>query len=154
MPTKGRAPVFRETITESELQESVVQLAQLDGWMLFFLPDWLHSLAQKARQFAAGRRWVPPGFPDLVLMQGLVDERVPARLIFMEFKTQKPGLRMDQLGWLKGLRRIPGVESYVVRPEDWTSGTVDKILRNGPMRDHPGTLKQLARPYVADAVKE
>lgn len=132
---------------ESDLQTAIVDAAEHRGWLVYWLPDWLYKLAiqSMARRRRGDREWSPPGFPDLVLCQGLMDSRTPVRLIFMELKSKKGTVRFPQQRWMKALRRIPGVEVYAVRPSDWLDGTVDRILDVGALPDHPGTLKELER---------
>lgn len=145
MPTRHRTRPVRQKVTEAELQDAVVEFAQRNGWMAFWIPDWMYRLAIQSmmRMHRHDRQWSPPGFPDLVLLQGLADRRRPVRLIFVELKSQKGTVREKQLEWLRGLRRIEAVEVYCLRPDDWLDGTVDKILLNGPMREHPGTIREL-----------
>ena len=134
-------------MSEAELQAAIVEYVQRNGWFCFFLPDWLYRLAIKSMQRArrSDRQWSPPGFPDLVMVQGLSDPRVPVRLVFMELKSQKGVVRHKQQQWLKALRRVSGIEVYVMRPSDWLDGTIDRIVEHGRMDDHSGTIKELER---------
>lgn len=153
-PKRASKKPYREKMSEAQLQAAIVECAETFGYFVAWIPDWLYALAIKA--MARGRRgdrqWSPPGFPDLVIMQGLNDPRRPARLIFAELKSDTGRLRVPQHDWLRGLQRIPGIEVYVWRPDDWLDGTVDKILRNGPMADHKGTEQMMLRKPEAPKV--
>lgn len=156
MATKARKAPTKRRISEAELQAAIVEYAQRSGWLVNWIPDWMFSLAVKsmARGRRGDRQWSPPGFPDLVLMQGLRDQREPVRLIFVELKSEKGVFREPQQDWLLALIRVPGIEVYAWRPEDWTSGTVERVLQNGPMPDHPGTQKEVDRAKRQRAKRE
>lgn len=62
-----------------------------------------------------------PGFPDLVLAGH-------GRLIHMELKSKAGALELGQRAWIDALLDA-GVEVYVLRPADWTSGLVERLLR-------------------------
>ena len=97
-------------MTERELQQCVIELAQLFGYTLIY-HTWnsIHS---------------PKGFPDLVLCK-LPD----SRCIFIELKSEKGKLTSAQTEWLEGLHAC-GQETHVFRPRDWHSGSIEKVLRN------------------------
>lgn len=126
----ARAALNR-AMTEEQLQNAVVDLAKLRGWMVMHTrPAWSNS------------RWVvpiqgAPGFPDLVLARD-------GRVLFFEVKTEKGRLMRDQVAWRVAL---DGCESEdddweflvdegpltpmgyaVVRPVRWSSGQVAQVL--------------------------
>ena len=94
-------------ISERDWQTRVVDCARLFGWR------YCHQRPARTK-----RGWVTPysgagGFPDLVLLRG-------GRLILAELKSDRGVATADQQEWLAGFGEVPGVESYVWRPEDWT----------------------------------
>lgn len=91
-------------IPEAAWQGTVVDYARLQGWLDYHTFD--------------SRRSVP-GFPDLVLV------RAP-RLIVAELKAEAGRVTDQQERWLEQFRLIPGVETYVWRPADWSE--VERIL--------------------------
>jgi len=161
MATRAKAAPIRVKMSEEQLKNAVVDYATSLGWKVFHIPDWMYRLALMSmkRTMRNDRKWSPPGFPDLVLMQGLHDTREPARLIFVELKVEKGVFSSpEQYDWVKGLRRIAGVETYVWTPSDWKPldggvSNVEKILNNGPMADHPHTEQLLARKRPAEKIR-
>lgn len=83
-------------ITEKQLEGQVRDLAHLFGWEYYH--PWLsiHS---------------PRGWPDVSLCR-------PPRLVFIELKAEKGKVSEYQQKWLDLLGKCPGIEAYVVRPED------------------------------------
>jgi VRR-NUC domain len=90
-------------MTEAELQDAVVDLAKLRGWLLYHTHD--------SRRSAGG-------FPDLVLVRG--------RVIFAELKSERGRVEALQRLWLHRLEAA-GAECYLWRPSDWP--TIDALLR-------------------------
>lgn len=98
-------------ISEKELQASVVELAEMTGWMYYHTYDSRRS---------------PAGFPDLVLVRR-------GRLIFAELKSGNGRLTVNQKLWLDELRGVEkrscgNVRVFLWRPEDWASGAVEEVL--------------------------
>lgn len=93
-------------MTEKELQKAVVECAAMLGWRLY------HTFDSRKSSY---------GFPDLCMIR-------PPRLLFAELKSQSGHLSHYQQDWLEELKRT-GVEVFVWRPEDWTSGAVELVLR-------------------------
>lgn len=114
--------ILDETVTEAGLLRAIVRFAGLHGWRWFHCPD--AALAELAKS----ERWdaMPaPGYPDLTLARG-------GRLIFAELKSAKGKIRDDQAGWLAELEEVRherGIEVYVWRPRDWSSGKIEEVLR-------------------------
>jgi hypothetical protein len=107
-------------VTESALQDAVIELANYLGFMV-------HHCRPGRR---ADGSWVTaitgdPGYPDLCLVK-------PPRVLFVELKSAKGGTSMEQDEWLDALRNCPGVETYVFRPADWSSGRIERVLRDRP----------------------
>ena len=94
-------------MTEKQLQAAIVQMARLLGFSCW-------------HQFDSRRS--DPGWPDLTCARG-------RRLIFAELKTERGRVRPDQIACLEALERT-GAEVYVWRPADWTSGWVERLLRD------------------------
>lgn len=92
---------------EKDLQQLVVDLARLNGWLAFHAYDSRRS---------------EPGFPDLTMARG-------DRLLFVELKGAKGRLSAPQRLWLERLRAT-GCEVYVVRPADWEA--VEAVLARRP----------------------
>ncbi len=82
-------------MTERELQDAIIEVAKLTGWMVYHTWRSDHS---------------PAGFPDLVLVRD-------GRLIFAELKSAKGKLTVNQRQWLRALERA-GQEVYVWYPAD------------------------------------
>jgi hypothetical protein len=89
-------------MTEAELQQIIIDQAELVGWRVFHDND--------------SRRNVP-GFPDLVLVR-------PPRVVFMELKSATGRLRPEQHEWMDALMRCDTIASAIVRPDH-----LDRILQ-------------------------
>lgn len=93
--------------TEAEFQASVVDLAQVYGFLV------VHFRAARTK-----KGWRTPllgdgaGFPDLILVR-------PPDLIFAELKAERGRPSPAQRAWLEVLARVPGVDAYLWRPSDW-----------------------------------
>jgi hypothetical protein len=103
-------------VTEAELQQAVIELARLLGYRVAHF---------RAAQTVKG--WRTPveadgkGFPDLVCVK-------PGRLLFIELKSERGRLSVDQQAWLGALI---GARAHVVvlTPHDWLSGAIEAVLR-------------------------
>lgn len=84
------------TVPERRLQSMLLDAASALRWKAYHTFD--------SRRSA-------PGFPDLVLVR-------PPRLLFVELKSEKGKLTVEQQRWLDVLSEVPGVECYVWRPDD------------------------------------
>lgn len=83
--------------SEAEFQAEVVELAEAQGWRCYHTFDSRRS---------------DPGFPDLVLVRGVV-------LVFLEIKSAKGRVEPEQKGWIGDLKRVKIVDADIVRPSDW-----------------------------------
>lgn len=110
-------------MTEEQLSEAVVEYAEREGWLVFFIPDWIWRLvfASMKRRRRGDRRWAKPGYPDLTMVKD-------GRLVIVELKSEKGEAREVQQRWLDELARVPGIEVYLWKPSHWLSGVVDRIL--------------------------
>lgn len=93
-------------MSETELQNAILQLATLCGFLAFHDND---------------SRRNTRGFPDLVLVH-----QETGRTIFAELKSDKGKARPEQRVWMGALARRN--EAYVWRPADWKQGLVQQIL--------------------------
>lgn len=103
-------------MSERHLQEAVVEMARLLGWMDY------HTFDSRRSQ---------PGFPDLTLIhEG--GPGVPHRIIVAELKSHVGRLTGDQIRWLRAFRNIIGPDQVLVyRPGDWLAGIIETDLRTG-----------------------
>lgn len=105
-------------MSEAELQAAAIDLARL---LRYRVAHFRPALSRDGR-------WRTPvaadgaGFPDLVLARR-------GRLIFAELKSTKGRVSTAQCEWLRVLRTVPCVGVHVWRPEDWTSGAIEAVLR-------------------------
>jgi hypothetical protein len=93
-------------MTEAQLKNWVIELAQRFGWLVH------HDLPA---QYGNGR-WATPvqgfaGFPDLVLAHP------SGQLLFAELKSDKGKTSTRQDTWL-GILSLAGIENYIWRPKD------------------------------------
>jgi len=111
-------------ISEAQLQDAIIELAQRLGW---------RAHAERPAWSAKGYRTPiqgDAGFPDLVLA------RLP-RLVLIECKSETGRLSPEQQAWKAEFGDenvgIPArafmFEYYVARPRDWTSGRIEELLR-------------------------
>lgn len=97
------------TMSESALQQAVIDLARWAGFMYFHDND---------------PRRNRPGWPDLVLLHART-----GRLIFIELKSDKGKVSPEQHVWLRTLDMHH--ETYTWRPIHWTDGTIRRVLTEG-----------------------
>lgn len=92
-------------VNETALQNVIIEMARLFRWRHYHSWTSIHS---------------PAGFPDLVLVR-------PPRLIFAELKARNRHPTRRQEEWLADLRSVPGIETYLWRPDDL--GEIERLLR-------------------------
>jgi VRR-NUC domain len=103
-------------VTEAELQAAVIELARVLRWRVaHFRP------AKTERGWRTAVQGDGVGFPDLVLVRD-------GRLVFGELKSASGRVGPEQSVWL-GELGVAGVEVYVWRPADWSSGAIEAVLR-------------------------
>jgi len=79
-------------ISEADFQATVIEMARLYGWKVYYVPDSRRS---------------PEGYPDLTLARkGIV--------LFMELKSRRGVVSPVQKEWLDAL----GARAWVFRPDD------------------------------------
>lgn len=94
-------------MTETQFQQTVIELAQVMGWRVAHFRK-----AQNARG-----HWRTPvaadgaGFPDLVMLRG-------RRLVIAELKLKGKYPTIEQRKWLAAWA-LTGAEVHVWRPDDW-----------------------------------
>lgn len=120
-PTTPARALLDSAISEKAFQAQVIQLAELNGWLVFHPYDSRRST---------------PGFPDLTLCRD-------GRLILAELKTEKGRLSPAQREWIDALMTVTratwrygapdGVVSvYVWRPSQWHD--IEAVLASKPRR--------------------
>lgn len=95
---------------EKQLMQHVLDMARALGYLAY------HTYNSRRSE---------PGFPDIIAV-GF------DRLIAIECKREKEKPTAEQQNWLDELAFVPGVECYVIRPNDWLSGEVERILHGWP----------------------
>ena len=110
-------------MSESDLQDAIVEFAERSGWLVTFSPDWMKRLAiaSMLRQRRSDRPWPKAGTPDLIMVNG-------GRLIIAELKSHTGKLGPGQDEWLEALRQVDGVEVFLWKPTDWIDGTIEQTL--------------------------
>jgi hypothetical protein len=101
-------------ISESELQNAIIDLARQLGWRIAHFRPAMTRHGWRTPVSADGK-----GFPDLILVRD--------RVIAAEIKTDKGKLTDDQETWLDAFQAA-GIAVAVWRPEQWWDGTIDTIL--------------------------
>lgn len=91
------APAYRDTMTEAQFQELIVETAELHGWLVY------HTYNSRRSQ---------PGFPDLILIK-------PPRLRAFEIKTATGKVGLMQVEWIRAFKDVEFVSADIVRPGDW-----------------------------------
>ncbi|MCR4340923.1 MAG: VRR-NUC domain-containing protein [Gemmatimonadaceae bacterium] len=109
-------------MTERELQTAVIDLARLLGWKVAHFRPALTAKGWRTPVEADGA-----GYPDLTLAHPK-----QRRLLFVELKAKGGRLSEPQVDWLDTLTDTECCECYCWLPVDWTDGTVELLLRDGP----------------------
>lgn len=102
-------------MTEAQLQSAIIDCARSLGWLVYHTHDSRHS---------------PAGYPDLTLGHGRFG------IVFAELKDAKRKTTFAQETWLEVLAEhenatagVGRVQVFLWRPDDWTSGRVEQVLR-------------------------
>jgi hypothetical protein len=88
-------------VNEAELQALIVEVAELNGWLVFHDNDPRRNVA---------------GWPDLVCVK-------PPRVLFLELKSAIGHIRPEQEVWMGALSKCDTIASGIVRPNQ-----VDQVL--------------------------
>ena len=114
----ARRPLPR--VSETEFQGSVLDLAELCGWLACHF----HDSRREVRRRDGTRLFIgdaaTSGFPDLVLVR-------PPDVLFVELKSEKGRITANQRKWRGALSQCPGVGYYLWKPGDW--GEIEEVLR-------------------------
>lgn len=109
--------VLDDLVPEWQLQADIINRLIFHHWLWHHTPD------------SAANRKPPRGVAQPCAgLQDIVAVR-PPRVLFIETKTQKGRERTQQTLWREVLAQCPGVEVYLWRPTDWSSGRVEEVLR-------------------------
>ena len=104
---------FASPLTEAEWLRSVGDALDLTGWA------WIHHRPARRAQgkwTTATQGNSAKGFPDVVAVR-------PPRVLWLELKTERGRVSVEQNSWLD-LLRASGQEAHVLRmPRDWSSFT-------------------------------
>lgn len=99
-------------ISEDDLQQNCNDLCRALGLPYYHTHDSRRS---------------PEGFPDLVTF-----DISGQHLIIRELKTMTGKESPAQLRWLDWLSRVKRISAGVWRPDSWTDGTIERVLRGQP----------------------
>lgn len=108
--------------SEAEWQRTVVAAAKLNGWRVFWVPQWVWRVVfatWKRTGNRRGRDWPEAGLPDLLMVR-------PPRVVVAELKRKGGRVEPTQRAWLDDFA-ASGVEAYVWFPSDWDE--VERVLR-------------------------
>lgn len=101
---------------EAELQNAVIELAQLLGWRVAHFRPALNARGEWRTPVQADGK----GWPDLVLVRD--------RVLYRELKSARGTLSVEQQDWAKSLRKA-GADYDIWRPNEWVSGKIEQELR-------------------------
>jgi hypothetical protein len=121
----SRVPVGQKwTMSESQLQEAIIELAHLQGWRV------MHARKQQG----IDKRWRTAyggdgvGWPDLCLVSG--DRR---GIMWVECKSDIGKLTSEQAAWISAIQESGG-SAFVWRPADWYAGRIEAVLMDEAQR--------------------
>ena len=97
-----------KAMSETQLQDQIIELSKRMGWMSYHTND--------SRRSA-------PGFPDLVLLHPK-----QRRILWRELKSETGTPTPEQKAWISSLLLV-GEDVDIWRPRDWASGRIEKELR-------------------------
>lgn len=87
-------------ITERELGQTIREMAESFGWLIYQVLD----TRQPARRTSRG-------FPDQFIVR-------PGEAMALELKTEKGPVTPDHELWIATLGSVPGITAEVIRPRD------------------------------------
>lgn len=108
------ADEYLEGVSEHEFQTWVVGHARENGWLVYYIPDWMHRLAIASirRGRRGDRDWPDKGFPDVWCVHPIW-----GRLRVFELKSKMGSASTEQKAWVKALTNA-GVYVRVFKPKD------------------------------------
>lgn len=109
MSSTMSAPAWQRSAEERQLQDGLVTVARVCGFMVYHTWD--------SRRSA-------PGFPDLICVKG-------HRMLALEIKQQRGRVSEAQREWIAELGQVPGCTAVIVRPEprDETEISYEDVIR-------------------------
>ena len=116
-----------KAIPEREFQQQVIDLAHIFHWRVtHFRP------AQTTKGWRTAVSADGMGFPDLVLAR-------EGRLIFIEVKSERGKLSLEQSEWLEVLKATGKCETFLLYPSDFD--IIVKILGEGATNEELQALR-------------
>jgi hypothetical protein len=116
--------ILAEDMSESQLQQNVIQLAHVLGYYVHAERSLINRRGQWATPIVGD-----PGYVDLTLARR-------GHLILAELKAQEGKLSNGQINWQYELFGRPGLlnwkvhpDYYIWYPSDWFDGTIERILK-------------------------
>ena len=97
-------------LSEAAFQRQIVELAELQGWHVWFDPPPLPCRNCGAVTVDPRRR----GYPDLEILRGAV-------MLRLELKSEKGRARDEQKAYIGRLKLVQQVYADIVRPADFDS---------------------------------
>lgn len=112
----SRSQLLR-AVREDELQDAVIELAQLLGWRVAHFRPAKTDKGWRTPVAADGK-----GFPDLVMAHPR------GGLIFAELKSERGTMTPEQDAWFDALK-FSGATLACWLPHHWTNGAIEDTLR-------------------------
>lgn len=103
-------------MTETELQVQIIATARDLGWKAV---HWRPAMTSHGFRTAVQGDGV--GWPDLTMVRD-------NRMICAELKSAGKQLAPAQEAWLDALKKVPGIEVYLWRPDQWENGAIVATL--------------------------
>lgn len=107
-------------MNEQELQDAIVETANLLGWRVFHTRP-----ARSEKGWRTAVSYQGKGFPDLCMVRD--------RLLFAEIKVKKNTLSDEQRAWRDQIA-VCGVEWHLWDETAWKTGMVEDTLRREVLR--------------------
>lgn len=108
------AEAYQGLTSEQYFQDQIVDRAELLGWRVFYVPQWVWKLIfahWKRVGHRRGKKWAKAGFPDVCMVRR-------GRLVFAELKVGTNRTQANQDEWLDDLRMVAGIEVFIWYPKD------------------------------------
>lgn len=103
--------------TRSEdLRETFTQTAELLGWRPMHIADSRKVVRSAGQTYLVGDKGCK-GWPDVFLVHART-----GRALAVEVKNELEDPTPAQQEWLDDLATVPGIETFVLRPSNWSEG--------------------------------